>query len=109
MLDVVREFDREIPVPAVDSYKELLSILLDAGAGSMFGRGRGDDAEDEEAVKLVLNRIYDDTKSDSVGVGVKKVLQTLATSRQSRDMAEEFVRAMAALMAQNKIELEGGA
>ncbi|KAL9053859.1 MAG: hypothetical protein Q9162_004506 [Coniocarpon cinnabarinum] len=79
-LDVLDAFNHEIAVPNVSSLQELYDVLKQTSA---FG---GESSARKQACGMV-----GEVSGDRVGVGIKKVLDAVSSSKQS-DSAEEQVR-----------------
>ncbi|KAI9800633.1 MAG: hypothetical protein M1825_003955 [Sarcosagium campestre] len=87
-LDIYRSFDADIPVPNVNSQQELAHILKDSGAFS------------DQDVRRTISEITEMTRSDEVGVGVKKILLGIETARQDEDMCGRFASVIARAVAE---------
>ena len=87
-LDLFTSFDGDIAVPNVGSYDELEYIMKESRA---FGN-------DLQRSISELRRIIN---SDSVNVGIKKILLGIETAKQDRDLAERFATVMAKAVAQS--------
>lgn len=85
-LDLFSCFDREIPVPNVNSHRELATILREVSA---FG------SDTENKIVGALNELRDITGTDEVGVGIKRVLRNVETARADQDGPRTFADAMA--------------
>ncbi|MCJ1252771.1 transport between ER and Golgi ATPase protein [Lignoscripta atroalba] len=85
-LDLFTSFDSDIAVPNVGSYEELFHILTQSGAFP----------DPERAI----NELRDSIRSDSFGVGIKKILLGIETAKQDRDMAGRFATVIARAVAQ---------
>lgn len=77
-LDVFNSFNSDIPVPNVNSYEELQHVMQESGAFS------------PEDIQRSLEEIRDITRSDDVGVGIKRILLGIETAKQDADMASRF-------------------
>jgi vesicle-fusing ATPase len=77
-LDIFNSFNSDIPVPNVNSYDELAYVMQESGAFS------GDD------IQRSLEEIRDITRSEEVGVGIKRILLGIETAKQDADMASRF-------------------
>ncbi|KAL9108308.1 MAG: hypothetical protein Q9227_006906 [Pyrenula ochraceoflavens] len=87
-LDVFNSFDSDIPVPNVMSYQQLEYIMEESRAFSPDDIRRG------------LGEIREMTRSEEVGVGVKKVLLAIETAKQDSDMASRFAGVIARAVAE---------
>ena len=85
-LDLFTAFDSDIAVPNVGSYEELAHILKVSSA-----------IQDQQQAISELRGL---TRSDSVGVGIKKILLGIETAKQDRDMAGRFANVIARAVAQ---------
>ena len=85
-LDLFTAFDADIAVPNVGSHAELLHILNQSGA-----------IEDPERA---ISELREMTNSESVSVGIKKVLLAIETAKQDRDMSTRFAQVIARAVAQ---------
>ena len=85
-LDLFTAFDADIAVPNAGSYAELLHVLNQSGA-------IGDP-------ERAINELREMTNSESVSVGIKKVLLAIETAKQDRDMSARFAQVVARAMAQ---------
>jgi len=90
VLDVVDAFDKEIPIPAVQDYRELHAVLSKAG---MF------DARD---INEALNAVREYTSgSEAVGVGIKTILTTAEEAQLSGEPVQWFAQQLAAQIVKN--------
>ena len=85
-LDLFTAFDSDIAVPNVKEYEDLAHILKYSGA-----------IQDPQQAILELRGL---TRSNSVGVGIKKILLGIETAKQDRDMAGRFASVIAKAVAQ---------
>ena len=85
-LDLFSNFDSDIAVPNVGSHSELGHILQQSGAF--------DDPD------RAISELRDLTRSEAVGVGIKKILLGIETAKQDRDRAGRFARVIARAVAQ---------
>ena len=85
-LDVFTSFDSDIAVPNVKDFAELAFIMKQSGAFS----------DPERAIR----ELRDMTQSNSVGVGIKKVLLGIETAKQDRDREGRFAQTIARAKAQ---------
>ena len=85
-LDVFTSFDSDIAVPNVMGHAELSFIMKQSGV-----------FEDPDRAIQELREI---TRSDSVGVGIKKILLGIETAKQDRDREGRFAQTMARAKAQ---------
>jgi len=83
-LDLFSSFDREVPVPNVNSHNELAKILREVRA-----------FDSETDIAEALNELRDLTGTDEVGVGIKRVLRNVETARVDDDGPRTFADAMA--------------
>jgi vesicle-fusing ATPase len=86
-LDLFSSFDSDIAVPNVNTHEELAHVLSDSGAFSASGQAKA------------LQEIREMTRSDEVGVGIKKILLGIETARQDQDMPGRFASVMARAVA----------
>lgn len=91
-LNLVRSFNKQVAVPNVNDHNELASVLREVKA-----------FDNEEDVEKSLHEIRETTQSDELGVGIKDVLFSIATARQSDDKPGRFAEEMATMMAQNRM------
>lgn len=85
-LDVFTSFDSNIAVPNVMGYAELSFIMEQSGA---FGDPN-----------RAIHELREMTRSESVGVGIKKILLAMETAKQDRDREGRFAQTMARAKAQ---------
>ena len=85
-LDLFTAFDSDIAVPNVSTHIELSHILKQSG---VF-------AEPERAIR----ELQELTRSDNVGVGIKKILLGIETAKQDRDREGRFANVIARAVAQ---------
>lgn len=85
-LDVFTSFDSDIAVPNVMGHAELSFIMKQSGV-----------FEDPDRAIQELREI---TRSDSVGVGIKKILLGIETAKQDRDREGRFAQTIARAKAQ---------
>lgn len=85
-LDLFTSFDSDIAVPNVGTYEELAHVLRQSGA---FG-------DPQRAISELRSL----TRSDNVGVGIKKILLGIETAKQDRDMGGRFANVIARAIAQ---------
>lgn len=81
-------FDADIPVPNVSTYEELGYVLRESGVFSEADQGRA------------IQELRDITRSEEVGVGIKKILLAIETARQDEDMPGRFASVMARAVAE---------
>jgi len=86
-LDLFTSFDSDIAVPNVGTYEELLHIMSES---RVF-----------EDPKRAASDIRELTKSDTVNVGIKKILLGIETAKQDRDMSGRFANVIARAVAQS--------
>ena len=86
-LDLFTSFDSDIAVPNVGSHEELAHIIRQSGA-----------FEDPQRAISELRSL---TRSDNVGVGIKKILLGIETAKQDRDMVGRFANVIARAVAQS--------
>jgi vesicle-fusing ATPase len=93
-LDITTAFDRQIRVPAVQSYEELGYVLAESG---VFG-------DDGYRVQEVLQKVreYAPEGDDRIGVGVKTILSTAETAKLSSDPPSWFAEQIAEQIARYK-------
>lgn len=80
-LDVFTSFDADIAVPNVKSHAELGLIMEKSGVFSNPQRA--------------IQELTDMTRSDSVDVGIKKILLGIETAKQDRDREGRFAQTVA--------------
>ena len=85
-LDVFTAFDSDIAVPNVMTHTELSHIIKQSGVFQ----------EPERAI----GELQELTRSDSVGVGIKKILLGIETAKQDRDREGRFANVIARAVAQ---------
>ncbi len=85
-LDVFTSFDSDIAVPNVKSHAELAFIMKQSEVFSDLGRS--------------IQELQDSTQSDSVDVGIKKILLGIETAKQDRDREGRFAQTIARAKAQ---------
>ena len=85
-LDLFTEFDYDIAVPNVANYDELGFILQTSQAFRDPGRA--------------IQELQTLTRSNTLGVGIKKILQGIETARQDSDMEERFASFIARAVAE---------
>ena len=85
-LDVFTAFDSDIAVPNVMTHTELSHIMKQSGVFQ----------EPERAIR----ELQELTRSDSVGVGIKKILLGIETAKQDRDREGRFANVIARAVAQ---------
>jgi vesicle-fusing ATPase len=82
-LDLFTYFDADIPVPTVNSYGELAFIMEECGAFS------------SDDIQRSLGELQSTSRSDKIGVGVKRILKGIETARQDpTDMPGRFASVM---------------
>jgi vesicle-fusing ATPase len=81
-----------VAVPAVNSFPELASVLREVKA-----------FDSEAEIAESLNEIRSTTRSEEVGVGIKDVLFSVATAKQSDDRVGRFAEEITNMMAMNAI------
>ncbi|KAI9842423.1 MAG: transport between ER and Golgi ATPase protein [Sclerophora amabilis] len=87
-LDLYNSFDADIAVPNVNTHAELAHLLHDSNAFSENDQSRA------------VAEIQELTRSEEVGVGVKKILLGIETARQDDDMPGRFASVMARAVAE---------
>ncbi|MCJ1470531.1 transport between ER and Golgi ATPase protein [Pseudocyphellaria aurata] len=85
-LDLFTAFDADIAVPNVSGHAELSHILEQSGVFREPARA--------------IREFRALTKSDSVGVGIKKILLGIETAKQDQDREERFANVIARAVAQ---------
>jgi vesicle-fusing ATPase len=88
-LDVSASFDSDIPVPNVKNHAELAHILKQSSAFS------------DSDIQRTLGEVKEMTRSEQLGVGVKKILSGIETAKQDTDMAARFAAVIARVVAEN--------
>ncbi|KAI9661265.1 MAG: transport between ER and Golgi ATPase protein [Bathelium mastoideum] len=80
-LDLLWRFQKQIPVPNVNTQQELARILLDSGNYS------------ENETRAVINEIQEVTGGTEIGVGIKAILNCIGTANQNAaEKKDQFVR-----------------
>lgn len=87
-LDLFTSFDSDIAVPNVGTYEELAHILKQSRAF------------DSTKAQQAISELRAQTRSDHVGVGIKKILLGIETAKQDGDMAGRFANVIARALAQ---------
>jgi vesicle-fusing ATPase len=87
-LDLFNYFDSDIAIPNVGSFEELRYILEHSDGGEF------------PDIDRALAEIQQTTRSDTINVGVKKILLGIESARQYRDMASSFATIVARARAQ---------
>ena len=87
-LDLFTSFDSDIAVPNVGTYEELAHILKQSRAF------------DSTKTQQAISELRAQTRSDHVGVGIKKILLGIETAKQDGDMAGRFANVIARAVAQ---------
>ena len=85
-LDLFTAFDSDIAVPNVSTHTELSHIMKQSGVFQ----------EPERAIR----ELQELTRSESVGVGIKKILLGIETAKQDRDREGRFANVIARAVAQ---------
>ncbi len=85
-LDLFTIFDSDIAVPNVSTHTELSHIMKQSGVFQ----------EPERAIR----ELQELTRSESVGVGIKKILLGIETAKQDRDREGRFANVIARAVAQ---------
>ena len=83
-LGLLDRIGKEIPVPNVNTARELSIILQQAG---LFESGSD--------ITEALNELREYTGTDEIGVGISRVLQNVETAKASNDRPRKFAEAMA--------------
>lgn len=86
-LDLYTQFNDHIAVPNVNNHQELAYILRHSGA-----------FDDPDAAIAELKAV---TRSDSVGVGIKSILNGIEKVRKDRDTSGRFAHVMASAIAES--------
>ena len=87
-LDLFRKFNSDIYVPSLNTYEELTQVMQQSGAFSPHD------------IQSSVEEIKDITRSDDVGVGIKKILLGIETAKQDADVAKRFAGVMARAVAE---------
>jgi len=87
-LDMFGHFNADVSVPTLRSYDELALVMKESKAFE------GDD------VRQAIAEIRDITRSDEVGVGIKKVQLGIETAKQDVNMASRFASVIARAIAE---------
>ena len=90
-LDIWNDFNADIPVSNLTSYQELEFVMNESRAFSS-----------SNDMQRAISEIRDITRSDEVGVGIKRVLLGIETAKQDADMATRFAGVMARAIAERK-------
>lgn len=85
-LDLFTAFDSDVAVPNVSGFAELSHILEQSGVFQDPARA--------------ISEFRELTRSDSVGVGIKKILLGIETAKQDQDREERFANVIARAVAQ---------
>ena len=85
-LDLWTSFDSDIAVPNVGGHTELAYILEQSGVFRNPSRA--------------IQELSEMTRSDNVGVGIKKILLGIETAKQDQDRESRFAQTIARAMAQ---------
>ena len=85
-LDVFTSFDSDIAVPNVKEFSELSIIMENSGVFN-------------DPVRAIQD-LRETTRSDSVDVGIKKILLGIETAKQDRDREGRFAQTIARAKAQ---------
>ena len=91
-LDVFNSFDADVPVPTLNTYDELALVMQDSKAFTL------NDAQ------TALKEIKDITRSEEIGVGIKKILLGIETAKQdSRNTGTRFAAVISKAVAERSI------
>lgn len=82
-LDIFEDFDDEIAVPNVNTQQELAHVLQSSGAFS---------EQDQQRTMYEIARYMADNRRTDVGVGIKKVLDSIEIARKDPDVAGRFAQ-----------------
>lgn len=82
-LDIFDDFDDEIAVPNVNTTQELSHVLEASGAFSEQGQQRA---------MYEISRYMEENGKTDVGVGIKKILDSVEIASKDRDMAGRFAQ-----------------
>ncbi|EON65503.1 hypothetical protein W97_04741 [Coniosporium apollinis CBS 100218] len=82
-LDIFEDFDDEIAVPNVNTQQELAHVLQASGAFS---------EQDQQRTMYEIARYMEDNRRTDVGVGIKKVLDSIEIARKDPDVAGRFAQ-----------------
>ena len=87
-LDMFGHFNSDVSVPTLRTFDELALVMKESKAFA------GDD------VQNAIEEIRDITRSEEVGVGIKKVLLGIETAKQDANMASRFASVIARAIAE---------
>lgn len=87
-LDMWDNFNADIPVANLKSYQELEQVMTESKAFS------------SSDIQRSIAEIRDITRSEDVGVGIKRILLAIETAKQDRDMAARFAGVMSRAIAE---------
>lgn len=87
-LDMFGHFNSDVSVPTLRTFDELALVMKESKAFA------GDD------VRNAIEEIRDITRSEEVGVGIKKVLLGIETAKQDANMASRFASVIARAIAE---------
>ena len=87
-LEMFGHFNSDVSVPTLRTFEELALVMKESKAFA------GDD------VKHAIEEIRDITRSEEVGVGIKKVLLGIETAKQDVNMASRFASVVARAIAE---------
>jgi vesicle-fusing ATPase len=91
-LDVFNSFDADVPVPTLNAYDELALVMQESKAFS------------PNDTQMALKEIKDITRSEEIGVGIKKILLGIETAKQdSRSMGTRFAAVISKAVAERNI------
>jgi vesicle-fusing ATPase len=91
-LDVFNSFDADVPVPTLNTYDELALVMQESKAFS------------SNDTQMALKEIKEITRSEEIGVGVKKILLGIETAKQdSRSMGTRFAAVISKAVAERNI------
>jgi vesicle-fusing ATPase len=91
-LDVFNSFDADVPVPTLNTYDELSLVMQESKAFS------------PNDTQMALKEIKDITRSEEIGVGIKKILLGIETAKQdSRSMGTRFAAVISKAVAERSI------
>ncbi|KAK9467691.1 P-loop containing nucleoside triphosphate hydrolase protein, partial [Lipomyces arxii] len=97
-MDILESFDVEIGVPNVSTSHELAYILAEA---DIFGKDQTQNAKGQERINKIVQDIATESRTTSVGVGIKQILLTVESAKQDPSFDDRFVELMSRAAGKN--------
>ncbi|KAK9479062.1 P-loop containing nucleoside triphosphate hydrolase protein [Lipomyces japonicus] len=90
-MDILDTFDAQIGVPNVSNIAELGYILSEA---EIYGKDKTKTHDGQVRIQQILSTLSEQTHTDDIGTGVKKILLNVETAKQDESFDNRFAELM---------------